>query len=252
MTNSIDTPVAIITGAAGGIGKALCETFKAEGYFVVGTVRSIPEDTAFYDAAIALDLEYLATDPDCAAAFKHDVISAIGTRTIKAIINNAAIQILGKTEDLTAADMTKSFNVNTLAPFIMIQTFLSELTASGGSALNIGTVHAQATKPEFAAYATTKTAMHGLTRALAVDLGGRVRVNTLAPAATATPMLEAGLAGKPEAFAALEACHPVGRIADVDEIAKAALFLCSNAASFMTGATVHVDGGVLSRLHDPV
>ena len=94
--------------------------------------------------------------------------------------------------------------------------------------------------------------MHGLTRALAVDLGPKVRVNTLAPAATATPMLMAGFKGREEAFKNLEGCHPAGRIATPEEIAKIAVFLMSEDADFITGATLYADGGVLSRLHDPV
>lgn len=240
----------IITGAAGGIGQGLCEHFRKAGYFVVGTGRTVPE-SPYINAAFGLDLNQLATDTTLAEAFRTKVLARVEDRPINALINNAAVQILGKTQDITAQDMTLSFNVNVLAPFLLTQTFLSDLIAADGSILNIGTVHAQSTKPEFLAYATTKTAMHGLTRALAVDLGGKIRVNTLAPAATATPMLEAGFEGKEEAFKALETCHPVGRIASVDEIAEAALFLCSENASFITGATLYADGGILSRLHDP-
>jgi len=87
---------------------------------------------------------------------------------------------------------------------------------------------------------------------MAVDLGGKVRVNTLAPAAISTPMLEEGFAKNPDGLKALAECHPVNRIGSTNEVAKAALFLCSDNASFITGATLYADGGVLSRLHDPV
>lgn len=241
----------IITGAAGGIGTALCKSFMDDGYFVVGTSRQMPKNADFANAGIDLDLNELATNAETAVRFKASVISEIGDRSIYALVNNAAVQILGSTEDIKPSDMTMSFNVNVLAPFILTQIFLDNLTQSDGSVLNIGTVHAQSTKREFVAYSTTKTAMHGLTRALAVDLGGKVRVNTLAPAATGTPMLEAGFVGKDDAFKKLEECHPMGRIASVEEIAKTALFLCSEHASFISGATLYADGGILSRLHDP-
>ena len=243
--------VVIVTGAAGGIGMAICKLFSKSGYFVVGTGQKIPANTPFIDTFIDCDLNELAINDDTCKQFKSKALSAIDGRPLKTLINNAAIQILGSTQHLTASDMTVSFNVNVLAPFRLTQMFLSELSANHGNILNIGTVHARSTKREFVAYATTKTAMHGLTRALAVDLGGKVRVNTLAPAATSTPMLEAGFAGKPDAFQELESCHPIGRIATIDEIAKAALFLCSDDASFITGATLYADGGILSRLHDP-
>lgn len=247
MQNSV-----IITGAAGGIGSSLCTLFRDAGWFVIATSRKQPEDTSNYDAFIAADLNDIATSEKAADEFVEAVKKASADKPIKALINNAAIQILGKTEDLKASDFTFSFNVNTLAPFLLTQGFLSDLTQSNGSVLNIGTVHVQSTKAEFAAYATTKTSMHGLTRALAVDLGGRVRVNTLAPAATETPMLKEGFVGKPDEYKALADSHPIGRIANVSEIAKTALFLCSDDASFITGATLFADGGILSRLHDPI
>ena len=251
MKTHVTQKVAVITGAEGGIGSSLCRTFQNAGYFVIGTVLKRTDDISFCDAIIELDLNELASNTSVAEEFEATLNKAINGRHVKALINNAAVQILGNTSSLTAADFTTSFNVNVLAPFILAQLLLNDLTKSTGSILNIGTVHSQATKSKFIAYATTKTALHGLTRALAVDLGGKVRVNTLAPAATATPMLEAGFVGKEESFQELEKCHPIGRIASVDEISKTALFLCSDDASFITGTTLFADGGILSRLHDP-
>jgi NAD(P)-dependent dehydrogenase (short-subunit alcohol dehydrogenase family) len=100
-------------------------------------------------------------------------------------------------------------------------------------------------------YATSKAALVGLTRALAVDLGSRVRVNAINPAAVATPMLLDGFKGKEALYAALGGMHPLGRIAEPAEIAQVALFLASRKAAFITGAAFDVDGGILSRLHDP-
>lgn len=243
--------VVIITGSSGGIGSALCQYFHNHGWFVVGTSRTQNTENNGCDAFIPADLNSLVTEPEAMSAFVDAVRQAVGGRLIKSLINNAAIQILGKTSELTASDFSLSFNVNVVAPFLLTQAFLAHFVRNSGNVLNIGSVHAQATKSDFAAYATSKTAMHGLTRALAVDLGPDVRVNTLAPAATATPMLKAGFEGREEAYKALANAHPIGRISDVSEVAKAALFLCSDDASFMTGTTVYTDGGVLSRLHDP-
>ncbi|MCA8887755.1 MAG: SDR family oxidoreductase, partial [Parvularculaceae bacterium] len=81
--------------------------------------------------------------------------------------------------------------------------------------------------------------------------GPDVRVNTLAPAATATQMLKAGFENNPAGYAELEKVHPMGRIAEPAEIARLAKFLASDDAAFVTGATLYSDGGVLSRLHDP-
>lgn len=240
-----------ITGATGGIGLALCQAFARDGYRVIASGRAAPNANLAGFDYVRCDLASVGTSADAADAVARQVADLCADAPLFAQINNAAIQILGATEDIALDDFNKSLAVNVAAPFALSQRFAGALAATKGSILNIGTVHAQSTKSGFGAYATSKTAMHGLTRALAVDLGGRVRVNTLAPAATATPMLMAGFDGQPEAFAELSNAHPAKRIAQPEEIADAALFMCSSKAGFMTGATLYMDGGVLSRLHDP-
>jgi NAD(P)-dependent dehydrogenase (short-subunit alcohol dehydrogenase family) len=243
--------VALITGIAGGIGQALGTAYRDGGYHVIGTGRAAPA-AGVCDTFLPIDLALLATSDDALADFRTAVLEACDGAPLKVLVNNAATQILGDTSALTLSDWQLTMGVNVTAPFRLVQAFLPELEAARGSVLNIGSVHAQSTKPEFAAYATSKAALHGLTRALAVDLGRRVRVNCLAPAAISTPMLMAGFEGKADAFAKLEACHPVDRIGRPEECAKAALFLTSDEAAFATGAIFYLDGGVLSRLHDPV
>ena len=251
MASTDKKKVVIITGSAGGIGEALCKAFQENGYFVVATGRKMPNTFAYADHTMDLDLNDLVTVSNKPEDFRNSLKQAINGREVFGLINNAAVQITGELQELSIPNMTLSFNVNAIAPFILSQLFEKDLTKSQGSILNIGTVHAQSTKKGFTAYTTSKTAMHGLTRALALDLGGRVRVNTLAPAAIETPMLKAGFEGNPDGYDTLNACHPVGRIGSVQEVANAALFLCSAEASFITGATLHVDGGILSKLHDP-
>ena len=95
----------------------------------------------------------------------------LGGRTIATIINNAAIQILGRVEDLTQEDFSKSMDVNVTAPFLLTKLCLCLMEAGNSSIINIGSIHAHNTKPEFVAYATSKAALDGLTRALAVELG---------------------------------------------------------------------------------
>ena len=179
------------------------------------------------------------------------VLKAAGERPIRALVNNAAVQILGATEDIRPEQWHETLTVNVSAPFLLSQALVPHLRDAGGSILNIGSVHAQATKKGFISYATSKAALHGLTRALAVDLGPQVRVNCLAPAAVATDMLKAGFEGKEKEFSALEAAHPAGRIGDCEDVAQAALFMLSAKMTFVTGCCFYLDGGILSRLHDP-
>ena len=141
--------------------------------------------------------------------------------------------------------------MNLFAPFALIRGLLPQLKRAQGSVVNIASVHAHLTKPGFAAYATSKHALVGLTKSLAVDLAGAVRVNCINPAATATPMLIAGFEGRSEAMESLADMHPSGRIAEPLEVARAAVFLASESASFINGAALDVDGAIGARLHDP-
>lgn len=240
-----------ITGIGGGVGAALGAAYRRAGWYVIGSGRTPPE-AEICDAFVEADLDRLARESSVLDSVVAAVREAAGHRPLAALVNNAATQILAPTPDITPADWVQTLNVNLTAPFLLSQAFLSDLEAASGVILNIGSVHAQATKPQFVAYATSKAALHGLTRALAVDLGSRARVVCLAPAAVSTPMLMAGFEGHDRAFQSLEACHPAERICQPEEVADAALFLTSSKAGFVTGTTFWLDGGVLSRLHDPV
>jgi NAD(P)-dependent dehydrogenase (short-subunit alcohol dehydrogenase family) len=112
-------------------------------------------------------------------------------------------------------------------------------------------VHAKATKPGIVCYATSKAALAGLTRSLAVDLGARIRVNSVNPAAVNTPMLVDGFRNGPEKLQLFARMHPLDRIAEPSEVANVVLFLASDRAAFMSGASIDVDGGIMARLHDP-
>lgn len=242
----------LITGCNGGIGQRLAVAFAADGWNVIGVDRAVASPPAEGAGdVIAADIGKFVTDKGALADFGKAVRARLSGAPLRALINNAAVQRLGRLDILPSEHIVETMHVNVIAPMLMVKEFLPELEENSGSVVNIGSVHAQATKPEFSAYATSKTALHGLTRALAVDLGPKVRVNTLAPAATATPMLTAGFEKNEAAFNALKNVHPMQRIAEPEEIARIALFLASDEATFLTGATIYADGGVLSRLHDP-
>lgn len=246
MRNSV-----LITGCNGGIGSALVDTFLEADFNVIGADKTATPLTGQQVQFIQSDISCFGADDGALDAFATKVRAAQGNAPLRVLINNAAVQILGPTSALQADDFVQSMNVNVIAPFILTKAFLPELKLSGGVVINVGSVHAQATKPEFAAYATSKSALHGLTRALAVDLGPDVRVNTVAPAATATMMLKAGFEDNEKAYAALKNVHPLKRVAEPEEIARIALFIASEQCSFLTGSTIYADGGILSRLHDP-
>lgn len=242
--------IALITGAAGGIGRALCAEFKKSGYRVIATdVIELPG--LLCDRFVKADLKSICRDEESLKSFVREVEIDVQNEGITALVNNAAVQILGRTSAVSIQNWRDTLDVNLLAPFLLTQALLPHLEKANGSVINIGSVHAVATKPGFVCYATSKAALVGLTRALAVDLGGRVRVNAVNPAAVATPMLREGFQGKEDRLAALEGMHPIGRIANPAEVARTVLFLASSDASFIAGTAFSVDGGILSRLHDP-
>jgi NAD(P)-dependent dehydrogenase (short-subunit alcohol dehydrogenase family) len=240
----------LITGANGGIGQALCKNFKEAGYYVIASDRDIGDCVC--DEFIQADIEALCTKHE----YREDILSKVRyylpDKGLFGLINNAAIQILGKTEDVQVEEWHRTLNTNLVSPFLLIQGLLPELRKVRGSVVNIASVHAINTKPGFVCYASSKSALVGLTKAMAVDLGAEVRVNAICPGATATPMLLAGFEGKEREFQQLSKMHPLQRIAEPDEIAQVALFLVSPQASFITGASLSVDGGIGVRLHDPV
>lgn len=242
----------IITGVAGAIGQALTYAFCSAGYRVIGTDRvTVPPQLPLH-TYIPADLDDLANDQARIQVLLSQLREGVGGKPLGVLVNNAAVQRLAPTDDLTASDWVTTLNVNLLAPFTLTQALLPELQAGRGCVINISSIHARLTKPGFVAYATSKAALSGMTRALAVDLAGRVRVNAIEPAAIATDMLRAGFAGRDDAFAALEACHPQGRIGTPEEVAALALALADGHLRFLHGACIAMDGGIGGRLHDPV
>lgn len=176
---------------------------------------------------------------------------ALTGRPLGVLINNAAIQVVSRVEDLAVSDFRQTLDVNVVAAFALVKLLLPRLEKNGGSVINMGSIHGRLTKPKFTAYATSKGALETLTRSLSVELGGRIRVNAISPAAVETPMLSAGFSGAPEAPGRLAACHPAGRIASPTEVADLAVFLASGQAKFINGAVIDINGGIGGRLHDP-
>ena len=238
---------ALITGVAGAIGQALVTAFKSAGYRVIGTDARRASNC---DAFVQIDLEAFATDLRARKVATAALRKVLAKDTLHVLVNNAATQRLGSATEVSQADWDATMAVNVGAAFFLIQEFADDLAAVGGSAVNIASIHARLTKPAFVAYATSKAALVGLTQALAVDLGGKVRVNAIAPAAIDTPMLHAGFSGRASAFQKLARAHPTGAIGTPSDVAFLAVWLARGPA-FLTGAVVGLDGGIAGRLHDP-
>jgi len=234
-----------------GIGQALVRTFADAGYRVIATDQVERPNGLDCAAYRTLDLARLVEDADYTTAAIIDMRPVLAEQGLDVLINNAAVQILGGVETLTRQDWCRSLNVNLLAPFLLTQALLQDLEQANGGVINISSIHARLTKKNFVAYATTKAALSGMTRAMAVDLGPKVRVNAIEPAAIETSMLRAGFADNPERYRELEACHPQRRIGSPEEVARLALSLASADMQFLHGTCVALDGGIGGRLLDP-
>jgi NAD(P)-dependent dehydrogenase (short-subunit alcohol dehydrogenase family) len=237
----------LITGVLGGIGSALAKGFMDAGYKVVGldiknaTLHNCDKFFQFDLSAYIQSFEYRE---HWNSIFEKEIPE------LDVLINNAAVQFLGHLDDLRLDDWQETMAVNLTGPMLLSQFFLPALEKSKGSIINIGSIHHQLTKPNFIAYATSKSALIGLTKAMAVDLQGRVRVNAISPAAIETDMLRAGFSNDETAIDKLRNIHPVLRIGYPSDVAKLALFLSSENTGFIHGANIGLDGGISSVLKD--
>lgn len=230
-----------VTGAAGGIGSAVCRRLRADGFHVVGLDRSASADA---DTSVECDLSD-------AESIAHAAELATAAGTVGAIVHVAAEQVLGAAGEPELDDWQRAFLVNVVSLDLLVGAAGAALR-DGGSVVAVSSVHASATTGGIVAYATTKAALHGWVRAAALDLGPGVRVNAVAPGAVDTAMLAEGFArwgsDAPARRGVLESRTALGRISDPSEIAAAVAFLVGPDSSFVTGTVLGVDGGALARL----
>ncbi len=237
----------VITGVLGGIGSQLAQTFQENGYKVIG-LDFLDQPSPYCDLFFRMDLHQYCSD----AAYKKSMDSIFDKEIpeLFLLINNAAVQILDNLIDLSLQDWTQTLNVNLTGPLLLSQVFLARLEASQGSIINIASIHHQLTKKRFVSYATSKSALVGLTKALSVDLQGRVRVNAISPAAIDTQMLRDGFGNNEAKVQLLNEMHPSQRIGKPQEVSQLALLLAEDKLGFINGANLNIDGGISNVLKD--
>ena len=241
--------IVLITGANGAIGQGLCEGFKKNGWLVIGTDYQ-DSGAENIDNYISIDLDRLCNDAQyCKQCIEF--IHELCHDGLDLLINNAATQILAPITELSFESWKSTININLNSVFILIKSLVSELEVVKGSVINISSIHAQLTKPNFSAYSTSKAGLIGLTRSLSVELGAKIRVNAINPAAISTPMLESGFAGNKKARDELDFHHPTCSIGTINDVVKTALYL-SETDIFVNGTIINIDDGISSRLHDPI
>ena len=239
-----NTKVALITGGARGIGRAIVERYLKEGMSVITCGRNNRPD----DLDVAVDW-YTAdvANSEAVEGLRDAIISKHSA--LHVLVNNAGIQIEKTVVDSTDDDWDLLMGINAKGVFNCCRTFIPLMVQSeGGSIINIGSISGHAADPEMALYNASKSFVHGLTRSIAVDHGKQgIRCNAICPGWIMTGMADAAfeLADDPEAAQkdAL-ARHYIGRFGQPSDIANMAHLLASDDASYITGQMFTVDGGL--------
>jgi 3-oxoacyl-[acyl-carrier protein] reductase len=242
----LDGKTALVTGAGSGIGKSIAETYAREGARV--TIADLNLDAAQEIArgignnAIAVRCD-VTRKAEIAAAVK-ETIAAFGGFDI--LVNNAGATHTNKPMmEISEDEYDRVFAVNVKGLFQFCQAVVPHFRERGGGVIvNIGSTAGLRPRPGLSAYNATKGAVHTLTKTFAVELApDRIRVCAIAPVATDTPLLPSFLGTAPSQREKFIATVPLGRLAQPQDIANAAVFLASADADFVTGNIVEVDGG---------
>jgi 2-keto-3-deoxy-L-fuconate dehydrogenase len=230
-----DLRAAIVTGAASGIGAAIARRFRTAGARVAGLDLQPASDA---DEALVADLR---SDADVAEA-----VARLGG--IDILVHAAAISVHGGVIDTDPAAWADIYDVNVIGAVRLIRHAVPAMRAQGGgSILLLSSINAGFATPTLAAYAASKAAIESLTRTAALEFApDGIRVNAIAPASVATPLLQDSFdrAADPQAARAANVLrHPLGRLGTPEDVAELALFLASDRASWITGAIHPLDGG---------
>ncbi len=243
----------LITGAAGGIGRATVQLFTEKGWRVIGVDRA--DFGADFPSTGLFIKSDIARPEDVQAIF--DKVRNF-SESLAALVNNAAMQVAKPIIETTVDEWDAVINANLRSVFLGVKLAHPLLKASGGAAVvNVSSVHAIQTSTNIAAYAASKGGLLALTRAMAIEFApDNIRVNAILPGAVDTPMLRAGLGrghvghgDMQDRLDNLARKTVNGRIGQPQEIASAIYFLADNEqSSFMTGQAMVVDGGATARL----
>ncbi len=248
--------IAVITGSSSGIGQAIAERFAKEGARVVidyighadgadATLQAIQKE-----GGQAVICQADVTKMDDLRKLIDTAYSSFGGCDI--LVNNAGMEKKADFWEVTEADYDKVLAVNLKGPFFLTQYFVQKLLAANksGRVVNISSVHEDMVFPSFSTYCASKGGIRMLMRDLAVELGPKnITVNNIAPGAINTPINTQLLADKPELDALLKNI-PLGRLGSTDDVSSLAVFLASDEASYITGSTYVVDGGLMRSYHE--
>jgi len=244
---------ALITGGGGGIGRATALAFARTGArLMLGDLDlAAAEETARQVVAAGGEAHAMRCDvsrPEEAEALVREAVARLGR--LDYAVNNAGIEASQEsTARLPVETWERTIAINLSGVFYCMRAELAAMRASGGVIVNIASVLGLVGFAGAAAYVAAKHGVIGLTKVAAIEFAARgIRVNAVCPGFVETPMLErVGVTSDPDRRAQIEGLHPINRLGRPEEIAGAVLYLCSDAASFVTGHALVVDGGYTAR-----
>ena len=247
----LDGKTAVITGAASGIGRAIAKRFAASG--AVARILDISLEAAKETAREIADCGGEASAHFCDVTNQEEVRSVfreLATRSaLNILVNNAGISHIGKLDGTSEADFDRVFSVNVKGFYNCMVAAVDHMKSAGGVILNMASVAGSAGLADRFAYSMSKGAVIAMTYSVARDyLAFNIRCNCISPARVHTPFVDAYLrkyypGREQEMFAKLSQAQPIGRMAEPDEVASLALYLCSDEAAFLTGVDYPLDGG---------
>ena len=243
----------VVTGGGRGIGRGITEKLLEAGACVLIAQRQV------LDAELQQHPRVYFVEADLASTDAPGLIAQVAQKQlggVDVLVNNAGFMFEKSIDDMTEQDWDRMMAVNLRAPAFLCKALVPQMRLRGaGSIINIGSIEGIGSNPEHAAYCASKAGIHGLTRALAVDLGrDSIRCNAIAPGWINSELSDAYLANQADPRAARQALlrlHPVGRTGMPTDIGGAVVFLASELSAFITGQVLVVDGGRTAKLPLP-
>ena len=248
---SLKGKIAVITGGGSGIGRGIANVFASQGAFV--NIVELNEDAG---RTVCKEIEKnggKAAVHACDVSDQEKVVAMFNSiGKIDILVNNAGIAHVGRADTTSAADFDRIYNVNVKGAYNCLFASIPLMKANGGGViLNLASIAAIVGVADRFAYSMSKGAIYAMTLSVAKDyLGDNIRCNSISPARVHTPFVDGFIAknypGKEaEMFEKLSKSQPIGRMANPDDIAALALYLCSDEASFITGNDYPIDGGYI-------
>ncbi len=243
----LENKVAVITGASRGLGKAMALALAEQGASIALVAR---DAAAMAEVSVAIQAiggtaeSYVAdvTDEASVAALEAAVIARFGT--VQILVNNAGMNLRKKIHEFTLEEWMRVTNTNLTSVFLMCRAFVPHMKGQGyGRIINMTSIMAHVSLPERSAYSSTKAALLGLTKSLAMELApDNITVVGISPGPFLTEM-NLAISNDAEKNAMFLSKIPVGRWGKVEEIGSLAAYICSDAAGFITGTDILIDGG---------